>query len=269
MKSLLLQIAVICLIVDVSNAQIADAIPKHETFKLQSSHVNEERTINVWLPKNYVENTSPFPTLYMADGGIEEDFPHIANTLEQLIRENKIPPMILVGIQNTQRRRDLTGKTVVERDKSIAPIVGESQKFRNFIQYELIPEIEIRYKTTNERSIIGESLAGLFVVETLIEAPNLFKNYIAFDPSLWWNNSYLVKKAAEGNTANFQQTKRFWFAGSNAKDIYKNTKKLAAIFTKQNSAQLEWYYSPEPKLKHATIFRATKEKALIWTFGKL
>ena len=73
--------------------------------------VNEDRTINVWTPPGYNESIDSFPVLYMPDGGIKEDFPHIANTLAKLIKENEIPPYILVGIENTERRRDLSGPT--------------------------------------------------------------------------------------------------------------------------------------------------------------
>lgn len=171
-----------------------DPIPVHDEFKIESIQVGETRNINVWTPPEYKTNTAPLPVMYMADGGIiEEDFPHVANTLAKLIKAKSIPPMILVGIANTQRRRDLTGSTEIEEDKAIAPIVGGSEKFRAFIKEELFPEINKRYRTTNEKSIIGESLSGLFVVETFFLEPDMFDNYIAFDPSLWWNNHYLVR----------------------------------------------------------------------------
>lgn len=101
-----------------------DPIPEHETFKIQSKHVAEERIINVWTPANYKTNTDSLPIMYMADGGTKEDFPHIANTLAKLIKENKIESLILVGIENTERRRDLTGFTEVAKDKEIATVVG-------------------------------------------------------------------------------------------------------------------------------------------------
>jgi len=203
----------------------------------------------------------------MADGGIKEDFPHIANTLAKLIKENKIKPLILVGIENTQRRRDLTGFTEVVKDKEIAPVVGGSEKFRAFIKDELFTEIDKRYRTKAEKSIIGESASGLFVMETFFLTPGMFDNYIAFDPSLWWNNHYLVRTAKEHLT-NFPKTeKRIWFAGSSAEDISQYTNSLAEIFKTENMANIKWNYSPEPKEKHNTIFRATKEKAIIWTFN--
>lgn len=250
-----------------STSQPKDPIPEHETFKIQSVQVGEERTINVWTPKNYKTGTDSLPVLYMADGGIKEDFPHIANTLAKLIRENKIKPLILVGIENTQRRRDLTGFTEVEKDKEIAPVVGGSEKFRAFIKNELFPEIDKRYRTSAEKSIIGESASGLFVMETFFLAPEMFDNYIAFDPSLWWNNHYLVRTAKE-HAAKFPTTeKRLWFAGSAAADISPYTKQLAEILKTENLPHVKWKYSDEPKEKHTTIFRATKEKAMVWGLG--
>jgi predicted alpha/beta superfamily hydrolase len=249
--------------------QKKDSIPAHDEFTVASKQVGETRNINVWTPPEYKTSTDSLPVMYMADGGIiDEDFPHIANTLAELIKSKSIPPMILVGIANTQRRRDLTGLTEVAQDKEIAPVVGGSEKFRAFIKEELFPEINKRYRTTNQKSIIGESLSGLFVVETFLQTPEMFDNYIAFDPSLWWNDHYLVRNAKE-QLAKFPKTeKRIWFAGSSAEDIFIFTKELSAILTKENIATVKWNFSPEPKEKHNTIFRATKVKALKWTFNQ-
>lgn len=250
-----------------SYAQVTDSIPKHETFTIVSKKVNETRIINVWLPSEYSKSTDSLPVLYMLDGGVKEDFPHVANTLAKLIQLKKIQPIILVGIENTQRRRDLTGETTVEEDKKIAPVVGGSAQFRAFIQEELFQEINTKYKTTAKKGIIGESLAGLFITETFLLHPEMFDFYIAFDPSLWWNDKHLVKTANEHLNNFSSKPKTFWFAGSNAKDIYKSTNKLAEILTAKNISNLNWNYSPEKKEDHSTIFRATKEKALIWTLN--
>jgi predicted alpha/beta superfamily hydrolase len=251
-----------------TNQQIPqDPIPTHDTFTIQSKGVGEKRTINVWTPDDYKTKNEALPVLYMPDGGIKEDFPHIANTIAQLIKDHKIKPLILVGIENTERRRDLTGPTIVAKDKEIAPVVGGSENFRSFIQDELIPEINKRYKTTNEKSIIGESLAGLFVIETFLLTPNLFDRYIAFDPSLWWNDQYLLKNSNNYFNNFPKENKTLWFAGSNAEDIYKNTENFAAQLSHSNLPNVRWRYAPEPKEQHSTIFRATKEKAIIWAFS--
>lgn len=270
MKNIYLALlTVILFLTSCSNAsQPNDPIPEHETFKIQSQQIGEERTINIWTPEDYKMTSDSLPVMYMADGGVKEDFPHIANTLAELIKEKKIKPLILVGIENTQRRRDLTGFTEVEKDKEIAPVVGGSEKFRAFIKDELFPEINKKYRTTNEKSIIGESASGLFVMETFFLTPEMFDNYIAFDPSLWWNNHYLVRTSKE-HLMKFPTTeKRVWFAGSNAEDISPYTKELASIFKTGNYPNIKWNFSDEPKEKHNTIFRATKEKAIVWTLNK-
>lgn len=251
-----------------SNAQeYNDPIPPHETFTIQSKTLVETRTINVWVPLEYKKSKDSFPVLYMPDGGVKEDFPHIANTLSELIRSKKIQPLILVGIENTQRRRDLTGPTEVEKDKEIAPVVGGSENFRAFIKDELFEEINKRFRTTHEKGIIGESLAGLFVTETFLLYPDMFDYYIAFDPSLWWNNEYLIRNAKKYLSKFPKTPKRFWFAGSGIEDVSLTVSLLAKVLTTENMNNLKWKYSDEPKEKHSTIFRATKEKALIWTLN--
>lgn len=241
-------------------------IPVHDTFTIRSEELGEDRIINVWTPSDYLLNSDSLPVMYMADGGIDEDFSHVANTIDLLIKQQKIKPLILVGIENTQRRRDLTGYTDVAEDREIAPIVGGSDKFRTFIKEELFPQIDIRYRTTKEKSIIGESLSGLFVLETFFQSPEMFDNYIAFDPSLWWDNNYLVASAKEGLATLPKDGKRIWFAGSNTPGISDLTQKLAEVLETENIPTLQWYYSDEPQETHATIFQAAKEKALIWTF---
>lgn len=244
---------------------VVDPVPRHDTFTIAYAQVGETRTINVWMPEAYRSGTAgALPVLYMLDGGVQEDFPHIANTLADLVTANKIRPVMLVGIENTQRRRDLTGPTNVAKDKEIAPVVGGSAQFRSFVQNELFAEVNKRYRTTSEKGIIGESLAGLFVTETLLLAPDMFDFYIAFDPSLWWNDQYLVKTAREYLIKLPSKPKKFWFASSGAEDIYKATGPLSETLKAGNMSNLTWEYVAAPNEQHSTIFRATKERALIW-----
>ncbi len=241
-----------------------DIVPEHQSFTMQSQRLNEQRTINVWTPPGYDNSSDSLPVMYMADGGIvDEDFPHIANTFDTLIKQGKIPPMILVGIANTMRRRDLTGPTEVDKDREIAPEVGGSSAFRAFISDELFPEIEKRYRINDKKGILGESLSGLFVMETFFLTPELFDYYIAFDPSLWWNDHYLVRHADKFLSEFPDKDIILWFAGSDAEDIQKHTRTLNDILSNNPTNRLTWTYSDEPNEKHHTIFRATKEKALV------
>jgi enterochelin esterase-like enzyme len=112
-----------------------------ETFTLQSKVLNESRRINVYLPPGYVEATDKrFPVLYMPDGGLAEDFLHIAGLVQVSVGNSTMRPFVLVGIENTERRRDLTGPTQNEEDRKIAPRVGGSAAFRKFLRDELMPD---------------------------------------------------------------------------------------------------------------------------------
>jgi predicted alpha/beta superfamily hydrolase len=244
-----------------------DPIPEHDSLKIASKYVNEERVINIWTPPEYKESTDSLLVLYMPDGGIKEDFPHIANTMAKLIKENKIPPYILVGIENTERRRDLSGPTEIEYDLTIVPNPGGSENFRSFIKNELLPEIDQRYRTLDKKAIIGESAAGIFVIETFLLDNEMFDYYMAMDPALWYNEQYLVKNFEKLSKDTYHNEKKLWFAGSDAVDISTHTNALAKKL-KALEIDLKWKYSDEPNEKHNTIFRATKEKALIWTLNE-
>lgn len=173
----------------------------------------------------------------MPDGGIKEDFPHIENTISQLVKSEKIPPIILVGIENTERGRNLTGSSTIEDDEKYCPLTDGAKK-----------------------GIIGESLAGLFVMKIFFLEPEAFDFYIAIDPSLWWNNNYLERKA-KNYLRNFpKKSKKLWFADSSAKDISIHTNNLAKSLEKDAPSKLIWKYSDEPNEKHHTIFRAKKIK---------
>lgn len=269
MKNNIIYILLIILTASCKNQAIVynDPIPNHDSLKINSNFTNEERVINIWTPPNYDSSTDSLTVLYMPDGGIKEDFPHIANTLDMLIKQNKIPDMILVGIENTERRRDLAGPSNIEYDLKFIPNPGGAENFRNFISNELFPEINKRYRTTNKKAIIGESLAGLFVIETLILEPNMFDHFIAMDPSLWFNEHYLVKNYEKLTIENNYENTSLWYAGSSVNDISTFTNKLEQKL-KDSKSGLIWKHEDEPKEKHNTIFRATKEKALIWTFSK-
>jgi predicted alpha/beta superfamily hydrolase len=241
----------------------------HDSFTMHSTVVEEMRRINVYLPPQYAtDGDTRFPVLYMPDGGVAEDFPHIAETLDAGIRAGEIAPMLLVGIENTQRRRDMTPPTTVDSDRTIAPVVGGSAKFRAFISDELLPEIARRFRVNDERAIIGESLAGLFIVETLLVAPGLFDTAIALSPSLWWNDHALVRRAADVLEHRTQQRERLILAEANEADIVVHVAALANVLRDSAPPTLQWAHTPRPDLRHDTIYRALAPTLLRQHFPK-
>lgn len=250
-------------------ASAQEAAPPHQTFQLESSALGETRRLNVYLPPDYREGDSTrFPVIYMPDGGIEEDFPHVAATIDGAIRAGEMRPVILVGIENTQRRRDMTGPTSVGSDSTIAPRVGGSAAFRRFIADELMPSVRGRYRVNEETAIIGESLVGLFIVETFLLEPELFDTYIAFSPSLWWNAEALVRGAPERLRGRPALTARLYVSSADEENIAPAAARLAEVLRADGPAGLRWIYRPHPELTHATIYRAEEGPVLRELFGR-
>jgi predicted alpha/beta superfamily hydrolase len=233
-----------------------------ETFKLDSRVLGESRRINVYFPPGYAEAPrARFGVLYMPDGGMAEDFLHVAGLVQVGVANGTMRPFLLVGIENTQRRRDLTGPTENADDKKIAPRVGGAKAFRAFIRKELMPQVKARYRTSKETAIVGESLAGLFVVETFLLEPDLFDTYLAFDPSLWWNHQKLVNDAARHLRAWPKLDKTLYFASSEEKELTRITQRLATILARDAPPSIHWHYEKMPEEKHSTIFHPAALKA--------
>ncbi len=237
-----------------------------DTFTLDSEALGETRRINVYLPPGYAQpSAARFPVLYMPDGGMAEDFLHVAGLVQVSVGNGTMRPFLLVGIENTQRRRDMTGPTQSEKDKKIAPQVGGSAAFRKFLRDELMPEIKRRYRTTNETAIVGESLAGLFVVETLLLEPDLFDTYIAFDPSLWWDDERLVRQAGAKLRA-WPQLERTLYLASSGDGTPEITARFADALSKDAPPRIHWHYEKMPDEKHSTIYHPAALKAFRMVF---
>ena len=240
-----------------------EPVPPHEAFTIDSIETNETRQINVYLPPDYGQtSTLRYPVLYMPDGGVREDFPHIATTIDNAIRAGQMQPVVLVGIENTERRRDMTGPTEVAEDRKVAPHVGESAAFRAFIANELVPRIHELYRITDESGIIGESLAGYFIVETFFLQPELFDKYIALSPSIWWNDEDIVRRAQERLQAHPDLDADLYLSSANETDIFPAVARLAEILEREAPSGLRWQYEPRPDLRHNNIYRTVSPQVL-------
>lgn len=249
-----------CTLAACAGKPVVETAPPHVSFTLDSAAMGEARQINVYLPPKQAGRR--YPVVYMPDGGMAEDFPHVATTIDAAIRAGRMAPVILVGIENTQRRRDMTGPTSVAADHEIAPVVGGSAQFRGFIARELIPHIEASYPANGQRGIIGESLAGLFVVETLFESPGLFDTFIALDPSLWWNGGKLVGDADAWLAAHPDARARLYVAWAEPEMIGPEIKVLERALQAAAPAGLKWQVVPRTDLSHQTIYRALAPEIL-------
>ena len=128
-----------------------------------------------------------------------------------------------------------------------------------------MPAVTARYRTTAETAIIGESLAGLFIVETFFLERGLFDTYIAFDPSLWWNNGALVKSAAERLRERASPPATLYLAASR-EDRSDLTQQFAGLLRTNAPANVTWHFEPMPNETHATIYHPAALAAFRYLF---
>lgn len=166
---------------------------------LYSNILGESRKLWVHIPESSKENSSNklnYPVLYVLDG--PSHFSAITGMIEQLSGNMMIPEMIIVGIANTNRYLDMS-PTRVDVDfisgDSILKASGGGNKFLDFVEKELIPHVEQTYPAAKYRTFIGHSMGGLSVINALVNRQYLFNNYIAIDPSLWWDNRAFLNVA--------------------------------------------------------------------------
>lgn len=190
---LLSGLAVLVLISSAAIAQPPEGTLKK--FSIKSTVLGEERIILVRTPAGYETNKVKYPVLYMTDG--DAHMGHTTSTIEFLTQNGRISDLIIVGVTNTDRTRDLT--PVRSSNKNAAgelqfPTSGGADNFLKFFETELIPEIEKEYRTQPYRIFAGHSLGGLFAVHAMITKPGLFNAYVAVSPSLQWENNDELKR---------------------------------------------------------------------------
>lgn len=169
-----------------------------------SATLKESRPYLVYTPPSYDDTTfapQKYPVLYLLDG--DAHFQSVTGLLQILGTGVNgtfvLPEMMVVAIPNTDRTRDLTPTHVaVGFDGKPQPFLktsGGMANFFTFLKTELIPRIESQYRTAPYRVFVGHSLGGITTLNALYSIPETFNAYVAIDPSLWWDNQALLRKA--------------------------------------------------------------------------
>jgi predicted alpha/beta superfamily hydrolase len=175
------------------------------TDSIYSKILNEKRKIRIYLPTSATNTTLAkhhYPVVYLLDGDV--NFTSVTEIIQQLsgLNENRTcPEMIVVGITNTNRTRDLTPTNslfgpVDKRDTGFKTS-GGGEKFIAFIEKELMPHIDSLYPASPYKILIGHSLGGLIAMDILINHNSMFNAYVLIDPSMWWDQKKLLNQAQQ------------------------------------------------------------------------
>jgi len=199
-------------------AQQPPAVPVPQKLALHSNILNEDRVAWVRTPRGYSQDRL-LPVVYISDG--PDDINEIGAVADFLADGDRMPAVIIVGIANTDRTRDLTPTPDNRKNPDgsrMNPTSGGGDRFLDFIGQELMPEVEARYHPAPLHIFAGHSLGGLMAIHILTSRPDMFQMYIASSPSLQWDEQHTLHQAQQFFATRPELAKRLFFSLANEGD---------------------------------------------------
>ncbi|MBL4705150.1 MAG: alpha/beta hydrolase [Flavobacteriales bacterium] len=239
------------------NSFFAQEVSIATRSSIESSILGEERFFNIYLPPSYHSNKlATYPVIYLMDG--DYNFHHTTGLVEQLSSiGDLIPEVIVIGIADNGHSKYVNNCTPQDRKDNPK---GQSEKFASFISTELKPHIKHIYRVSNCDILIGHSLGGLFVVNTMLSEPTSFKAYIAISPSLWWGDYEAEEKVDAFFKSNNQLNRHFYMSLANEKGMgvlgFQNRLDINTFtnqYSKSESLGLDYHFNQYPEENHNSV----------------
>ncbi|HCM1552930.1 alpha/beta hydrolase [Vibrio parahaemolyticus] len=175
--------------------------------------LDRERTIRIYLPKDYNSSTQRYPVIYMHDGQTifdgENAFGgqnwHVHSSLDKFFSNDG--GAIVVGIDNGVEFDGLCRMyeyspwkmdqdfDLPSWDQGVKASGGQGKLYTDFIVKTLKPYIDAHFRTKPEREstvIAGSSMGGYISLFAVLEYPGVFSKAGVFSPALWFNESEMM-----------------------------------------------------------------------------
>jgi hypothetical protein len=240
-----------------------------DRLTLASKVYGDERTVLVRTPPGYAAGTARFPVLYLTDG--ETHLFHTAATVRYLARAGRMPEMIVVAIVQKDRTSELTPAAgYVQLEKGNRREVkggGGADRFLSFVETELIPAVEARYRTLPFRALAGHSFGGLFALHTLHVRPELFQARIVAAATYSWEGDALSRKTAALLAARPALRGALVFTlGDEHPEALAGFRRLEAALAAARPAALRWKAILYPDDDHGSVVMPSHHDALRFVF---
>lgn len=237
-----------------------------EQFTIESTILDEQRSFIVGVPQGYESSEASYPVLYVLDGS--QHFHYTTGITEFLAANQFIPQMIVVAVNNTDRRRDLTPPSQVPSEQQRVPTHGGADRFKRYISEELMPWVEQHYRTHPYKVLVGHSFGGLFAIHTLTTNPELFNAYIAISPSLQWNDQGMVRQAERflGETRQLPVS-LYMTAGNEGAEMLGGIRKLAGVLDSASPTEFLWQFDHMPRETHGSVPHRSTYQGLEFVFS--
>ena len=242
-----------------AHAQLQDSsrVTGVEIKTFYSKILDEDRRIYIQTPAG-MKPYEAYPVLYLLDG---EALTVMAGGQVQYLSESYkiIPSLVIVGIENTDRTRDLTPThSIIGPDgkpdttaRAFGKTSGGGEKFLQFMKEELMPYIESNYATAPYKILAGHSLGGLMAVYCMINHPDFFNAYIAISPSIQWDNEMILKSATAKLDSKTSLNKILFFSdASEGGQFHQNQLMFDTLLKQKNVPRLKHKYTWYPEETH-------------------
>lgn len=214
-------------------------IPLGTSITVHSALLDEDRELLVHTPPGYDRGDGRYPVLYVLDG--EYTFPFTVGIADFLAKSSHAPEMLVVGIVNTDRTRDLTPEPG-PRERERYGSSGGAARFLRVLEEEIVPFVEGHYRTGPFRVLVGHSQGGLFTVHALLEgAP--FGGFVAASPSVFWNDRMPAQRIRQGRPEGRGALRSLYFSmGDERDEMVGGADALAAALESTTPPGLTWTY---------------------------
>lgn len=223
------------------------------THSIPSKYFETQREIRVHLPQNFTKSES-LPVIYVFDAQWEPYFNLTTSIVDYLIETGEFPKSLVVGIRSEDRQYELTPEPINEDWKM--PSLGGAKLLEDHLLNEISPLLDLEYNCAPFKIGIGHSLGGTFVLNSLIDRPNLLNAYVAISPNLQIDEEEIVLKIKRHLSELTNQNKFIYTAigteGNPESLFLPYVIKLDSMMQSCNSATFDWNLSICPGLNHAT-----------------
>ena len=237
-----------------------------ESFTIDSGLLDESRRVLIAVPQSYQRSDERYGVVYVLDA--ETQFEHIVSSTQFLagFANQSIPPVIVVGIANTDRMRDLTPASGASESSAFRQ--GGADQFLRFVVDELFPWVDQNYRTSDFRVLVGHSLGGLFAVHALSSAPDVFDALLVIDPSLNWNAQEPARHATEFLAAGRQLNTALYLAlSSPAAPESAGSRRVIDALSSSAADDFRWSVAQFTGESHDSIPLPAAFQGLRWIFA--
>lgn len=243
-----------------------------ELRKLKSKYVDQEYEIDVALPLHYEESEIRCPVIYVNDA--EYNFGCVSYIARRLMKQGDLPPVIVVGIAYDTGYEDFYDR----RARDLTPTKGGgpsgkygsggAEAFSTFLEKELIPFIDVEYRTVpGDRTIVGHSYGGLYGLYALFKHTELFSRYLVVSPSIWYDRRVINTYEKEYAASHKDMTARVYLsAGSEEARISVDTPIMGKTLTGRKYPSLKLNTVIEQGEHHRSIVAIAYTRGLRYLF---